>query len=63
MSAHAGSSDRRWVLKQYEDEAHRLLDSLPQWKQAVIYKQLFALGHRIGTVDTAIHEGIKKETK
>lgn len=46
-------------LKKVEDEIHKLVDSLPAYQQAILYKYLHSLGLRISQIEQDIRQGLK----
>ena len=46
-----------------EDECAKYVDGLSKYKAALMYKLLYLQGHRIGTVDITIDEGLRKEAE
>jgi hypothetical protein len=48
-------------LKEKEDAAIKIIDSWPRIFQLLVYRQLYALGIRIGNVDSEIEKELKKD--
>lgn len=44
-----------------EDECAKHIEGLTKYKAALLYKVLYLQGHRIGTIDITIDEGLRKE--
>jgi hypothetical protein len=48
-------------LKEKEDTAIKIIDSWPRIFQLLVYRQLYALGIRISSIDSEIEKELKKD--
>jgi|GEM_PF-4286579 hypothetical protein len=51
----------RVKLEAMEDKVARLADGLSKGEQALLYRQLYNLGHRISSVESAIAAEVKTD--
>ena len=47
--------------QEMEDKLARLADALSRAEQAILYRYLYNLGHRISTVEATIRQELRKE--
>lgn len=52
-------AERDFQIQALEDKISRLVDSLSQAEQAILYRYLYNLGHRISVVETTIKEAVR----
>jgi len=55
------TQDKTQILKTAEDEMMAWADTLPSWKQAIMYRYLNGLGITLDRCDKIIESGLKAE--
>jgi len=55
------TQDKTQILKTAEDEMMAWADTLPSWKQAIVYRYLNGIGITLDRCNTIIESGLKTE--
>jgi len=56
------TQDKSDILKKAEDEMMAWADTLPEWKQAVLYRYLNGSGIMLDRCDKIVEDGLKEES-